>query len=89
MWFELYVVAAAVVGVAAWLVSPQFHSDDPPDDLTRAGFSVVAGALWPLIVVGIAQLFAVRYVARRLRPALFEPLEPPPSIELCDVSLRS
>lgn len=89
MWFELYVVAAVVVGVAAWLVSPQFQSYDPPGDLTRAFWSAVAGALWPLIVVGAAQLFAVRYVARRLRPALSETLESPPPIELCDASLRS
>lgn len=89
MWIELYVVAAVVVGVAAWLVSPQFQSYDPPGDLTRTCWSAAAGALWPLVVVGAAQLFAVRYVAQRMRPAYFEPLEPAPPIELCDVSLRS
>jgi hypothetical protein len=89
MWFELYVVAAVVVAVAAWLVSPQFQSYDPPGDFTRAFWSAVAGALWPLVVVGAVQILAVRYFARRLRPAYFEPPEAAPPIELCDVGLHS
>jgi hypothetical protein len=66
MWFDLYLVSAIIAAVAAWLVSPYFQSHDAPGDLARGLWSVVAGGLWPLIVIGAAQIIAVRYVARRL-----------------------
>jgi hypothetical protein len=68
MWMDLYLVSAVVVAVAAWLVSPHFQSYDPPGDISRAFWSVAAGALWPLILVGAAQVLTVRYVARRASP---------------------
>ena len=89
MLFDLYVVAALVVAVAAWLVSPHFRSDDPPGDIVRAFWSAAAGALWALLVVGGAQVLVVRYLTRRLRPTHFARLELTPPAELCDASLRS
>ncbi|BBX05453.1 hypothetical protein [Mycolicibacterium aichiense] len=67
MWFDLYLVSAVVAAVGAWLISPRFQSYDPPGDVVRGICSAVAGALWPVIVVGAAQILAVRYIVRRLR----------------------
>jgi hypothetical protein len=89
MWIDAYLVAALLVAVAAWVVSPHFQSYDPPGEITRGLWSAAAGALWPLVVVGAAQVFAVRYVARRLRPAHSEKLDLAPSVAMLDLSLRS
>jgi hypothetical protein len=89
MWFELYLAMAVLVSVAAWLFSPPFQSFDPPGDNVRALWSVAAGALWPLVLIGAAQIFAVHYVVRRLRPAHCEDWDPAPAVAMADISVRS
>ncbi|SBS74408.1 conserved hypothetical protein [uncultured Mycobacterium sp.] len=88
MWIDLYLVGALVVGVAAWLVTPHFQSDDPPGDVARGFWSAAAGALWPLVLIGIAQVYAVRYIARQLRPTCAEELDLAPPAALHDVGMR-
>ncbi|WP_319429290.1 hypothetical protein [Mycobacterium sp. RTGN5] len=88
MWMDMYVVAALLVAVAVWLVSPHFQSYDPPGDIARGFLSAAAGALWPFVVIGAAQIFAVRYVARRLRPTHSADMHLAPRAALHDVSLR-
>jgi hypothetical protein len=88
MWFDLYLVSAVVAAVAACMIGPHFQSDDP-GDIARGIWSAIAGALWPLIVVGAAQILAVRYVARRLRPAGLEAIDLAPLVGLPDASLHS
>ena len=88
MWIDLYLVAALIVGVTAWLVTPHFQSYDPPGDIARGFWSAVAGALWPLVLVGIAEVYAVCYIARRLRPAYAAELDLAPSAALQEVGLR-
>jgi hypothetical protein len=88
MWFDLYLVCASLVAISAWLVSPHFQSYDPPTNSTRALWSVVAGVVWPLIVVGAVQVIAVRYVMRRLRPAKADGLDLTPQAELCEAGSR-
>ncbi|AKK29866.1 hypothetical protein [Mycobacterium sp. EPa45] len=87
MGFDLYVVSAVIATVGVWLVSPRFQSYDPPGDLARGFWSVVAGALWPLILVGAAQVVAVRYLARRSTHV--EAMDLGPSVALPHASLRS
>ncbi|BBY64256.1 hypothetical protein [Mycolicibacterium helvum] len=89
MWIDLYLAAALLVAVAAWLVSPHFQSVDPPGDIARGFWSAAAGALWPLILIGAVQVYSVRFIARRLRPAHSEELDLAPLAALHDVSLRS
>jgi hypothetical protein len=89
MWIDLYVVAALLVAVATWLVSPYFQSIDPPGDIARGFWSAAAGALWPLVLVGVAQVYAVRYVARRLSPTYSADLHLAPPAALHGVGLRS
>ncbi|MBB3601351.1 hypothetical protein FHT40_000984 [Mycolicibacterium sp. BK556] len=68
MWVDLYTVVAVLVAAATWLLSPHLQSYDPPGDIARGVWSAIAGALWPVVVVGVAQVYAVRYVAQRIRP---------------------
>lgn len=67
MWIALYLVPAIAVAIASWYVSRRFESFDPPNEVVRALAIVAAGALWPIVLLGLAQLQLVRYVARRIR----------------------
>ena len=89
MWMNLYAVSAVIGAVVTWLVSPHFQSSDPPSDAARGFWSVVAGVLWPVIVVGVVQLVAVRYVVQRLRSEPVEVTELPPPAVLQDACSRS
>lgn len=88
MWIDLYAVIATSIAVAAWLVSQRLQSYDPPSDVVRGFWSIIAGALWPLVIVGVAQALLVRYVARRLRGAPTPELELSPLVAAQDLSLR-
>ena len=89
MGFDVYLVSAVIAAAVAWLVSPRFQSYDPPSDIARGVWSAVAGALWPLIVVGAVQIIAVRYIARHLRPAPVEAVDLAPLVALPDAGVRS
>jgi hypothetical protein len=89
MWIDLYVVAALLFAVAAWRVSPHFQSYDPPSDIVRGFLSAAAGALWPVVLIGAAQIFAVLYVARRLSPTNSADLHLAPPDALRDVRVRT
>lgn len=89
MWVDVYVVTAVIVAVAVWLLSPHLQSSDPPDDVARGIWSAVAGALWPLTLVGAAQVYAVRYFAQRFHPILSDDLDLAPTVGLPEASLRS
>ncbi|KAA0106152.1 hypothetical protein [Mycolicibacterium sp. P1-5] len=89
MGFDLYLMSAVVAAAAVWLVSPRLQSYDPPGDVARGFWSVVAGALWPVILVGAAQLIAVRFIARRFRAAHVEAVDLGPLVALSDASFRS
>lgn len=89
MWFDLYLLSAVIAAVGAWLISPHFQSYDPPSDIVRGLCSAVAGALWPVILVGAAQIMAVRYIARRLCSPPVEAVDLAPLIALPNASLHS
>ncbi|GAY14033.1 hypothetical protein [Mycobacterium sp. shizuoka-1] len=89
MWIDLYLVAAVVIAVSAWLVSPRFQSIDPPGDVARMFWSAVAGALWPLVLIGVAQVYAIGHLLRKLRPARSVELDLAAEPALLDVSLRA
>lgn len=67
MWIALYLVPAIAVAIASWYVSKRFASFDPPSAAVRVLAAVAAGALWPLVLIGVAQLQLVRVIARRIR----------------------
>ncbi len=89
MWIDLYVAIALIGAVAVWLISQRFQSYDPPNDIVRGFFALVAGALWPLVIVGAVQILAVRFVARRLTPTAIPQLDLREFVAQQDLSLHS
>lgn len=89
MWTNLYLLSAVTIAAVTWLVSPRFQSSDPPSEFSRGFWSVVAGLLWPAIVVGALQLMAFRYVVQRLRSEPVESAELAPPAELQDACSHS
>ncbi|WP_167096804.1 hypothetical protein [Mycobacterium sp. DL592] len=76
MWIALYLAVAIVAAAVTWHASHRFQSLDAPSEAVRAAAALVAGALWPVVVVGVLQLQALRYVARRLRTRRVQAAEP-------------
>jgi hypothetical protein len=89
MWITLYVAPAVVLAAAAWLMSQRVQSCEPVSDVARGFWAIVAGALWPVVLLGVAQLLAVRFVARRMARARADHLVFLPSVLVQDVVVRS
>ena len=79
MLLNVYLWGALVTAVGALMASYQFAGVEAERPLGRAAVAVVAGALWPVLVVGAAQFVAiaalVRVMRKRAEPAPFN--EPP------------
>lgn len=69
MWITVYLITAVVVAFLTWHMSHYLQSVDSPTDTARAVWAIVAGAIWPVILVGLAQMLAIHLVTRRLRHA--------------------
>lgn len=67
MWITLYLVTAVVVAFLTWHMSHYFQSSDGPSDAARTSYSILAGAIWPIIMVGALQMLAIHLITRRLR----------------------
>lgn len=68
----LYLVGVPLFGFLAWVFSDAAHAGGTDDRTFRRLLSAVTGALWPLILVGVAQLGVVWLLAnlsRARRPA--------------------
>lgn len=76
MWTALYLALAVLAAGVTWHVSYRFQSLDAPSEAVRAAAALVAGALWPVVVLGVLQVQMVRYIARRLRATPAEANEP-------------
>lgn len=59
-WQVTYVVIAALFAVAALVVSDHLRVGEPPDARTRTVAAATAGALWPVMVVGMVQIYVIR-----------------------------
>ncbi len=55
-WCAVYVGVAIVVAIAAFVIANFFRSDDVVAPDHPGTLSVVAGALWPVIVIGMTEL---------------------------------
>ena len=67
MWMSLYAAVALVAAIAVfllaeWLRMPAVSGSDNP-----GRYAVVAGLLWPVMVLGIAQWGLIAMVVARLR----------------------
>jgi hypothetical protein len=66
-WGLAYLAVALLFGVAALVVADHLRSGEAPSAAVRGTAAVVAGALWPVMVVGLTQLLILRTVTDRLR----------------------
>lgn len=69
MWITAYLITAVAVAFLTWHMSYHLQSFDGPSDEARVFWAIVAGAIWPVILLGLAQMLAIRVITRRLRPA--------------------
>lgn len=63
-WQFLYACAAVLVAVAAFAVAGRMSAEEAPGLPTRCAAAVIAGALWPVVGIGLVQLGVVRRVSR-------------------------
>jgi hypothetical protein len=88
----MYLCVAALVAGAAIAVAVWSRSTERSTPHITVGPAVVAGALWPLLVVGVIQWLLVHALARMLRPQperISEPVyygPPPPALSRRKVS---
>lgn len=57
LYVEAYAAIWAAVTLATYLVGRRFSNDEQPDHQTLT--SVLAGALWPVVVVGLLEAFTI------------------------------
>jgi hypothetical protein len=60
----MYVLGVPVFGFLAWAFSGAGYVGQLDDRHSRRLLSVVAGFLWPLILVGMAQLVGIRLLVK-------------------------
>jgi len=72
MWAAVYLSGVAVVALGAWVFSDAVRTGEPISVVAQALWAVVAGILWPVVLLGLAQLLVLRVVVKRLKPASSE-----------------
>lgn len=68
-WGTAYVAVALLFAVASLVVADHLCTGEPPSVLTRGWVASVSGALWPVMLLGLAQLWLIRTVATIAHPA--------------------
>ena len=56
MWITAYLITAVVVAFLTWHMSHHIQSFERPTDTARGYWSIVAGAIWPVILLGLVQV---------------------------------
>jgi hypothetical protein len=56
----LYAAGAPLFAFLAWVFSEAFRTGEAVDRRIRVPLIMAAGALWPLLLLGVAQIQAVR-----------------------------
>ncbi|MBB3601455.1 hypothetical protein FHT40_001088 [Mycolicibacterium sp. BK556] len=62
----LYVTGMPLFIFLAWVFSEAFHAGETVRDRVRFPLIVASGLLWPVLLVGVAQIQAVRLRAKLL-----------------------
>jgi hypothetical protein len=60
----MYLTGVPVFAFLAWVFSEAVHVDNLDDRPSRRLISVLAGIVWPVVLVGVAQLLGVWMLAR-------------------------
>ena len=71
----LYLVGVPVFAFLAWTFSEAVHVAQVDDRHSRQLLSVLAGALWPVMLVGVAQMLGVWMLARLSQARRPEPAD--------------
>jgi hypothetical protein len=66
--FYLYLTGMPLFAFLAWVFSEALHAGDTVRDRVRAPLIIASGLLWPVLLVGVAQIQAVRIRAKLLNP---------------------
>jgi hypothetical protein len=67
MLLNVYLYGVLVATVAALIAAHALYRGAKPRPFTRAALAVVAGALWPLLAVGLVQLVVIMLVTKMVR----------------------
>ena len=67
MWPSLYAAVAVLAAITVFLLAEWFRMPGEPAPDNPGRYAVVAGLLWPVVVLAIAQCGVVAMVAARLR----------------------
>ena len=67
MWISVYAAAAVVVAIAAVVLAGRFRTPGVPAPDNPSLYAVLAGLLWPVVLVGVAQWALIAAVAERMR----------------------
>lgn len=78
-WGIAYVAVVVLFAVASLVAADHLSSGEPPSVITRGWVATVAGALWPVMLVGIAQVWLIRTLFTMARPAQPRPVKPGPA----------
>ena len=62
MWLTVYLCGALITTLGVWVAADQVSDGDRPPTAVWVG--VMAGALWPLVIVGLMQMAVIAIIAR-------------------------
>ena len=79
-WFGAYIVVAALVAVSAFVAANWFRQQHVATPEHPGATAVLAGLLWPAVLIGIAELALVCCASRGTRSA--------PQFEVVSLSRR-
>lgn len=66
-WQVAYLATALLFAIAAVVAGDHLRGGDPPAASTRCALAAAAGLLWPVIVVGLVQLWTIAHASHSLR----------------------
>ena len=72
MLFSMYALGVPVFGFLAWIFSEAVHVGKVDDRRSRGLVSMLAGALWPVMLVGVAQMLGMWILARLSQKRLLD-----------------
>jgi hypothetical protein len=69
LWLMIYLCGVLVAAAGASVAADLFSERDAPS-AARTGVIVIAGALWPVLLVGLLQLICLGGLAKAVRSAM-------------------
>lgn len=69
MLLSAYLIGAVVTATGALVVAESLGDGRMPRPRRRGSLAVLAGALWPVLLIGLVQLAAVAAVAKSMKGA--------------------